>query len=959
MVGRRAGFAAAVVGLLIVGANVSARAGAPPALGTGTPMASPAGMLAAGPRANGTGVLPDGRFVTPAGRTIRVELQPLNAVLSRDGRRLYVTSEGYDDAPSTTEHDNAIKRRFLTVIDTRTHKTTSIEDDNLHYGVAESPDGRTLYISEGQTGTVGVFQRTPSAGDAGAPGSYRKLTSIVLDSHHADYPWGLALSPRGDRLYVVGFETDTLTVVDTVDRKVLSRVATGEYPYGVAVSPDGSHVFVSNWGLYNQDAPSLVNMPHLPLAVPPATIGGYNTENSSSVWTYATSQAGAPATVAKTRIGRPLDGAGVVGGALPSALAVSPNGRDLAVTSSNDDLVEILDTTHTIADTATGSPAHPRRVIDVRAVAGGPTGAQPDAVAWANGLLLIAEGGRNSVAVVDPARVRAGYPNPGQATPDGWNASSILGRIPTGWYPTALDVGADGRLWITNNMGSGSGPNTGDGPEGPGGTSASTYIPDTLWGSVQEVSLATSLRDLAHLTHVSDADNGLIAAPAGANGGGNVVPVAYGQGPSKVIKHVFLIIKENRPYDQELGDIPGTERDQRFTYYGSFVTPNTHALARRYSFGDNFYALSETSVDGHYSIDTGQINEFVLKTTPSSYAGKFPVDHFQTNPENMPQGGFIWDNAGRHGVPTRVYGEATYVVGTPPDQLGKGVTTTPTGLLQPGITAADVTYDPTYPSQVNVAGSIPNGTSLSSSVYPWNDEGRVTAFRREMAGFNAAGVMPSLNVMLLFDDHTDGYIPGHPSPEDHIAENDHALGEIVDTISHSAFWKDSAIFVVEDDTQSGQDHVDAHRSFGLVISPWANRGHVSHVHTSFSSMVKTMNLLLGLPPTSIEEMTATSMADFFIPRGGRPDFSPYTSRGNNVYNEVNPTVLTAPNDAARQAASLALVMPPGLDQAGELLAVDLALGREGALEAHDPNVIDLPPVVEHTLPDGSPPAAGD
>ena len=955
--------AAAIAGLLAVGAHVPARAGSPPAeLDPQTPMASPAGLLAAGPRSNGTGVLPDGRFVTPVGHSTKVDLQPLNALLSRDGRRFYVTSEGYDDAPAAVEHDNAPKRRFLTVIDTTTRLATKIEDDALHYGVAESPDGLTLYVSEGQSGSVGVFQRTPPAGDPGVPGTYRKLASIVLDPSHGDYPWGLSLSPRGDRLYVVGFESNILSVVNTATRRVVARVGTGEYPYGVAVSPDGVRVYVSNWGLYNEDADPLLRSAHLPVGVPPATIGGYNTNRSSSVWTYDT-RAPAPTVVARTRIGRPLDGATVVSGALPSALAPSPDGRSLAVTSSNGDLVEILDVTRTIADPSSpNAPAHPRRLVDLRAVPNGPTGAQPDAVAWTSGgrLLLVAEGGRDSVAVIDPVRVRAGYSVPGQPTPDGWNRGAVLGRLPTGWYPTALNVGANGRLWITNNMGLGSGPNTEAGPDGTGGTSAKDYIPDTLFGSVQEVTLSQALGDLAHLTQVSDVDNGLVPAAAGANGDGGVVPIAYGLGPSKAIKHVFLIIKENRPYDQVLGDIAGTERDQRFTYYGNFVTPNTHALARRFAFGDNFYALSETSVDGHYSIDTGQINEFVLKTTPSSYAGKFPVDHFQTNPENLPQGGLIWDNAARHGVSARIYGEATYLAGIAPDQLAKGTALTPAGLLQPAITAADVTYDPTYPSQIPVQGFAPTstGVALANTVYGYNDEYRVAAFRREMKVFNATGVLPNLNVMLLFDDHTAGYLPGHPSPEAHIAENDHALGEIVDTISHSHFWKDSAIFVVEDDTQSGQDHVDAHRSFGLMISPWARAGHVSHVHTSFSSMLKTINLLLGLPPTSIEEMTATSMADFFVPRGVRPDLTPYRARPNNVVPEVNPSVAAAPNAASRQAALLALLMPPGIDQGGELLPLDLAIGRSGALAAADPNVVAFPPVIEHTLPDGSPAAVG-
>jgi YVTN family beta-propeller protein len=954
-----------LAGLLVLGGQAAAtgKTGHPNAIDERTPMASPAGNLAAGPRPNGTGVLPDGRFVTPVGRNLRVDLQPLNSTLSRDGRRLYVTSEGYDDNPTPkVPHDNAPKQRFLTVVDTLTRKTTRIEDDALHYGVAESPDGLTVYVSEGQTGSIGVFRRTPPGADRGAPGQYTKLTSVVLASGHDDYPWGLALSPNGDRLYVAGFESDMLSVVDTASRQVVARVGTGEYPYGVTVSSDGKHVYVTNWGIYNQDAASAIALRHLPVAVPPLAIGGYNTDRSSSVWSYDTT-AGAPVVAAKTRIGRPLDGATVLGGSLPSALALSPEGRQLAVTSSNGDLVELLDVGRTVKDQYGLGSSHPRRVIDLRVFPGGPTGAQPDAVAWASKgqLLLVGEGGRNSVAIIDPGRIKSGYEQAGVPIPDGWNADSVVGRLPTAWYPTALSVGGDGRLWITNDMGLGSGPNSGTGPEDPGpGTSAASYIPDTLFGSVQEVRLADALAELPKLTRASDLDNGLVAAPPAALGDGTVVPVAFGGGPSPAIKHVFLIIKENRPYDQVLGDLAGTERDQSLTFYGKFVTPNTHALASRFAVGDNFYALSSTSVDGHYSIDTGQINEFVLKTTPSSYAGKFPYDHFQTNPENLPQSGFIWDNAARHSVPTRVYGEGTYVVGVGPEQLAKSLPLTLGGLLQPALTATDVTYDPTYPSQINIQGMVPTslGVQLANTIYPFNDEGRVAAFNRETALFNTVGVMPNLNVMILFDDHTDGYLPGHPSPEAHIAENDHALGEVVSTISQSSFWKDSAIFVVEDDTQSGQDHVDAHRTFGLVISPWANHSHVSHVHTSFSSMVKTIDLLLGLPPTSLQEMTATSMSDFFIGRGDRPDFTPYNTVPNNVFSAVNPLPLAAPNALSRAAAELAQRMPPGIDNGGDMLTADLLLGHQGALAAGDPNVIAQPHIVEHTLPAGSPPSVG-
>jgi hypothetical protein len=455
-------------------------------------------------------------------------------------------------------------------------------------------------------------------------------------------------------------------------------------------------VYVSNWGLYNQAADKMNPLGQKsPLGLPPLTIGGFNTDASSSVWSYTVS-GNAPAAAVKTRIGRSLNGDDVIGGSLPSALAVSPDGKRLAVTSSNNDLVQVLDLTKTDAN-----GHYPSATVDMKVIAGGPTGSQPDAVAWmADGQhLLVGEGGRNSVAVVDATQLAPDIAPTPLHEPDGTtNRAAVLGRLPTGWYPTAVTPSTDGStLWIVNNMGLGSGPNAQFLPSGsPAPTSAynAAYIPNTLFGSVQQVDLPWALANLDTLSAKSDADNGLTPAPTGlgtAAGDGTVVPTHFGAGPSPVIKHVFLIIKENRPYDQVFGDVVGTERDEAVTAFPRKITPNAHALADRFGLGDNFYANSETSVDGHYSVDTGQINEFVLKTTPSSYAGKFAFDTFQTQPENLPMGGFLWDNAGRNGVSTRVWGEGTYVVGAPAAQLGKDLAVSPSGALAPGIKMANVT----------------------------------------------------------------------------------------------------------------------------------------------------------------------------------------------------------------------------------------------------------------------------
>ena len=186
-----------------------------------------------------------------------------------------------------------------------------------------------------------------------------------------------------------------------------------------------------------------------------------------------------------------------------------------------------------------------------------------------------------------------------------------------------------------------------------------------------------------------------------------------------------------------------------------------------------------------------------------------------------------------------------------------------------------------------------------------------------------------------------------------MAENDHALGEIVDQISHSPVWKDSAIIATEDDTQGGVDHVDAHRSFGLVISPYS-KGGVSHQHLSFSSITKTIDLLLGLPPTSSEELTASSLAGAFIDGSAKPDFSPFTTLPNTTFQITNPTPDLATNAAQRQAAALSLQLPSHIDWGGELAPAVQFIGHQGALESGDPNVAEQPAVIEHTLPAGSP-----
>jgi YVTN family beta-propeller protein len=972
--------AAAVMTLLQPASRVSAEQDA--GLSVSTPMTSPAGLMAAGPRSNGTGVLPDGRIVTPVGEQVKVGLQPINVLLTRDGRRLVVVDAGFDDAP--TQPIATGTHRFLWTVDTRTMSATPFEDDAATYGLAEAKDG-TLYVAEGDgnthTDSIGIF--APAHDAHGAP-TYSRTGTIALNpSNPVDQPWGIALSPDGARLYVAAFSTNTLITVDVSSRNVAARTQAGQFPYGVVVSDDGAHVYVTNWGLYNQEADprlqSLPGHPTLPIDPPPATLGGYNTDSQSSVWTYAVSAGGGlPAPQARTRIGRDINGNDVIGGALPSALALSPDQHTLAVTSSNDDLVQLLDVSTTVqtnalpsaSDSTSTSLMHPKRTVDMRAIAGGPTGAQPNALAWTpdGRALFVAEGGRNSVAVVDISRVKAENVPLETMPADGINRNAVTGRIPTGWYPSALALIPDGsRLFIADNQGLGSGPN--------GHVAGMEYDPNTLKGIVQAVDMNTACGNLQRLSRLSDTDNGLFAAHTGSGtalGDGSVIPTSYGSPPSDKVKHVFLIIKENRTFDQELGDYKGAERDQSLVNYGQHVTPNLHALTAQFANSDNFYATSEVSIDGHYAIDTGQINEFLQKVTSSNYAGKFPYGEWDTMPENLPQGGFIWNNAARNKVTARIYGEGTYVVGVGPEELGKGTTASPAGQASPATFAGNVQYDPRYPSQVDLSAPVVNGISshdptgqahdtIRTTAIPYDDEYRAKVFAQDMQAFSAAAAagagdsaLPQLNVMILFDDHGNGDFPGKHTPETETAENDHALGEVVSTISNSPFWKSSVVMATEDDTQGGQDHVDAHRTFGLVASPWVSHGRMSHQHVSFASMIKTTDLALGLPPTSLQEMTASSLADLFVGAHGTPDLTPYTVQANQVSAQTNRSVADARNPAELAAAQLALRLPQGIDKGGDILPAVERLQRQGLMEAGDPNVIPQPSIQEHTLATASP-----
>jgi phospholipase C len=329
-------------------------------------------------------------------------------------------------------------------------------------------------------------------------------------------------------------------------------------------------------------------------------------------------------------------------------------------------------------------------------------------------------------------------------------------------------------------------------------------------------------------------------------------------GQPSPIKHVFYIIKENRTYDQVFGDMPEGNGDSSLCLFGETVTPNHHKLAREFVLMDNFYVNSEVSADGHNWSMAAYATDYVEKTWPTQYGGRGGAYDFEGDqPTGRPKAGFLWSACARKGVSFRVYGEF--------------------------IDAATPQGKPAKPRDPAI------GKNFSTTYRGWDldysDVDRFKAWEKEFAEFEKNGKLPSLSIMHLPNDHTAGTRKGVLTPKAYVAQNDHALGLIVERISKSPYWKETAIFVVEDDAQNGPDHVDAHRSVGLVISPYTKGRGVDHTLYSTTSMLRSMELILGLPPMSQYDAGATPMYNAF---SSKAELSPYVAEKPRIdLNEKN------------------------------------------------------------------------
>ncbi|MCM3877763.1 MAG: hypothetical protein NEA02_15260, partial [Thermoanaerobaculia bacterium] len=421
----------------------------------------------------------------------------------------------------------------------------------------------------------------------------------------------------------------------------------------------------------------------------------------------------------------------------------------------------------------------------------------------------------------------------------------------------------DGRtLWIANAKGGWSWSNAAGGPDPTKlGDDKPWKKTRTIPGSVSrvEVPSAAALATLTARAYANRRPGARGAAPVKASA---VVPAA--PGGASPIKHVVYVIRENRTYDQVLGDLPQGNGDPSLVIFGRDVTPNAHALAEEFVLFDNLYCDAEVSADGHNWSMGAYATDFVEKLWPPMYGGKAFTYLFEGNDAAaFPTNGYLWDAAARAGLTLRNYGEFVGV-------------------------AAEMTPEKLTFS-TGMAGALKGNTCPFYPGFDMDvlDNARVDIFLKEFRGFVKAKEMPRLTIVRLGNDHTAGTKKGERTPRAMVAENDVALGRLVEAISRSPFWKDTAIFVIEDDAQNGSDHVDAHRTVGFVISPFTRRkGAVDSTMYSTVSMLRTMELILGLPPLSQHDASATPMTNAFV---DTPDPTPFVHRETGIpFYEMNP-----------------------------------------------------------------------
>jgi len=820
---------------------------------------------------SGTTILPNGRFLRPVGRHIPVAQWPHGLVLNGDGTLLFVASEGTGQLmrnPGTSQEE----------MRTLVPRSSSGAVSNAG-GAAFSPDSALLYWSGGENGAVYVYDTN----------SLQKLAEISLNTTvdgraFADsFAMDLKLSPDGKYLYAADVTNFRVAVVDTALRRVVSSIQVGRYPYALAVS--GNTVYVANIGNYEYRPipkptkpgydPRGLTFPAFAVPSPQAVhgveaegrwvpgLGDPNAPEAFSVWALDVANPLHPRVTARIKtgllIGAPAENGKTIGGSAPNFLVIA--GTRLYVSNGNNDEIDVVDLPSqriVLRKRIRPSPL----TAKLRGV--GPAGmaVSPDA-----SRLYVAASGINAIVVMDGRTLQ------------------VLGYIPTAWYPYRVAVSPNGQtLYTICFKGFGNGPSAGaHRPKDP-------FM--DMKGVLSEIPTPAP-QDLDRLTHTVLECNGMVdRSNERAALHSPVIPHETGK-RSPQIKYVVFITKENHTYDTIFDHVPGANDDPsllRWGYHQKIQAPgqptledapvmtNHNALARQFTVSDNFYMEPEFSGVGHRWLVGVQPNNFCQMTYTLGWDFKAESTapgrraSFGSNgslaPEDYPEAGSMWEHLARYGVPFRNYGEGFEFAGVLEDE-----NEAKTGAREVvNIPMPRVLYENTCREFPIFNMNIP-------------DQYRADWFIKDFTALYLKGhrSMPPFINIAICNDHGRRPRPerGYPYVASWMADNDLALGRMVEFLSHTPYWKNMAIFVTEDDSGGEPDHIDAQRSVLLIISPWARHGYVSHRHTTILSMHRTLYEILGLPPLNMFDALANDFSDCFT---DHPDFTPY------VHTAVDPRI---------------------------------------------------------------------
>jgi YVTN family beta-propeller protein len=814
---------------------------------------------------------------------------PTAAALSPDGRYLAILNNGFGTEESGYQQSIAF-------LDLTTNEVRDFPDSRLgqhahqtyFLGIAFSADGRKLYASmcslsdpegkwPGDTGNgIAVYKfedgrlapdefvkipLAPLAAGKEPPAPIRGVPA----GKSVPYPAGLAIvSAKGrEELLVAENLADDAILLDPETDKILfrfplstARTVPAAYPYGVVVDASGTKAFCSLWNASEVAELNLVTG---------------RVERRISL--LAPKKATDP-------------------GSHPTAMLLSPDGKRLYVALSDSDRVAVIDTSSGQV-TALFSTELPGEKFG---------GTDPEALAQSSDgkLLFVADAMSDALAVFDVSTL---------ASSEAAKPVEAQGFAPTEWYPTALAVHGGG-LFIVTGKGEGTGPNSSlvKIPP-PHAREMHPYIATLIHGSVARIRLRGLMANLPNLTREVLASNLMI--------GGSSEEIHFARG-SNPIHHVIYIIKENRTYDQIFGDLKPGNGDPSLVLYGDDITPNQHQLALQFGVIDNFYDSGEVSGDGHVWSTAAINSDYNEKTWEINYRGRertydyegevlngFPLKEGVPDVDE-PGTGYIWGDVARHGLTHRNYGE---FVATHWCDEGQRSRSPKEGTPLPASGScrqAFIRHGERLPANVGdprggpspwpwpvpqIAWDEPTKPQLAGHFDPraadfrldYPDQFRADEFLNEFRGYVKAREthhgkeLPQFIILRLPDDHTAGTSPGMPTPSASVADNDLAVGRVVEAVSHSPYWDDTAIFILEDDAQNGADHVDAHRSTALVISKYSpgSPGHPfvdSHFYTTVG-MIRTMEVLLGLPPMNNNDAQAPVMAPLFSAQGNQPPFT--------------------------------------------------------------------------------------